>query len=258
MTEGIRREDRDGVIIMTLDRQDKLNAISVAMREEIFSAVDDLRDNPELRILLIRAEGKFFSSGIDIVEHYKVTPKNRAMWQFRRDYRRKLHRFLDEMESVEKPVIMAIQGPCLGLGLEMAGAVDFRLASEDATFGLPEVDIGMIAGSGGTSRITRLCGIGWSKWIGMAGQKIDARTALAAGLVQAVWPRETFQEKVWEFCQMLVDKPADVMGVAKLAVELSYDLDKHSGRDVERIANTPLALRDNSALVEKVLRKKKS
>jgi enoyl-CoA hydratase/carnithine racemase len=93
--------------------------------------------------------------------------------------------------------------------------------------------------------------------MGMAGEKIDARTALAAGLVQAVWPRESFEEQVWAFCQRLVDKPADVMGVSKLAVDLCYDLDRHGGRDVERIANTPLALRDNSALVEKTMRKGK-
>jgi enoyl-CoA hydratase/carnithine racemase len=258
MSEYVHREDRDGVIICTLDREDKLNAISVAMRETIFKAVDDLRDNPALRVLLIQAKGKYFTSGIDVVEHFKLRDPNRTMMQFRRDYRRRIHMFFDEMEQVEKPVVMAIQGPCLGLGLEMAGAVDFRLASEDAQFGLPEIDIGMIAGSGGTSRITRLCGVGWSKWMGMAGEKIDARTAMMAGLVQAVWPRETFADQVWAFCRRLVDKPADVMGVSKLAVDLCHDLDRHGGRDVERIANTPLALRDNSALVEKVMRKKRT
>jgi enoyl-CoA hydratase len=257
MSEDALREDRDGVAIVTLARPDKLNAISIAMRNVIFEAVDDLRDREELRVLLIRATGKYFTSGIDIVEHFRLTDPKRSMAVFRRDYRRRLHIFLDEMEAVEKPIVMAVQGPCLGLGLEMAGAVDFRVASEDARFGLPEVDIGMIAGSGGTSRITRLCGVGWAKWMGMAGEQIDARTALAAGLVQAVWPNDSFQEQVWAFCQRLVDKPGDVMGVAKLAVDLCYDLDRHSARDVERIANTPLALRDNSALVEKAMRKRK-
>jgi enoyl-CoA hydratase/carnithine racemase len=90
----------------------------------------------------------------------------------------------------------------------------------------------------------------------MAGEKIDARIALSAGLVQAVWPQETFEREVWAFCQRLVDKPSDALGVAKLAVDLCYDLDRHAGRDVERIANTPFALRDNSARAEK-LRKKK-
>jgi enoyl-CoA hydratase len=255
MTEHARREDRDGVAIVTLDRQDKLNALSIAMRKTIWDAVDDLREREDLKVLLIRAEGRYFTAGIDIIEHHQVTPKNRTMPRFRRDYRMNIHRFIDEMESVEKPVVMAIQGPCLGLGLEMSGAVDFRLCSEKALFGLPEVEIGTIAGSGGTSRMVRLVGVGWAKWLGM-GERMNAEEAKMAGLVQAVWPEERFEDEVWAFCQRLANRPSDVLGVVKLAVELCYDLDRTGGRHVERIANTPLILRDNSALVEKVMRKK--
>ena len=254
--EHARREDRDGIAVVTIDRQDKRNALSIAMRDVIFEAVDDLRDNEDLRVLLIRAEGSFFTAGIDIVEHQKVYSHNRTMMTFRRDYRRNIHRFFDEMESVEKPVVMAINGPCLGLGLEMAGAVDFRLASTNAAFGLPEVDLGMIAGSGGTSRITRLCGVGWAKWLGMAGQRMDAETARIAGLVQAVYPPEQFEEKVWEFCRSMAARPADAVGVAKLAIDLCKDLGRGGGRNVERIANTPLALRDNTARTAELLAKK--
>jgi enoyl-CoA hydratase/carnithine racemase len=187
------------------------------------------------------------------------TAGTKTMVNARRDYRRSLHIFFDEMEAVEKPIVMAIHGPCLGLGVEMAGAVDFRLASESARFGLPEIDIGVIAGSGGTSRFTRLCGVGWSKWLSMAGEQIDARTAMMAGFVQAVWPDDTFEEQVWAFCQRLQTRPAEVQGVAKLAVELCYDLDRQQARHVERIVNTPLMMRDNSDLVAKVLgRSKKS
>ena len=257
MTDEALREDREGIAVVTFNRPDKLNALTVAMRDTIYQAVDDLRENDDLRVLLIRANGKFFTAGIDIIEHRKVTPPNRTHPRLRRDYRRNIHMHFDEMEVVEKPVVMAIQGPCLGLGLEMAGAVDFRLASESAQFGLPEVNLGMIAGSGGTSRLTRLVGVGWSKWIGMAGRKIDARAALMAGLVQAVWPDDKFEEEVWAFCQALADKPGDTMGISKLAIDLCYDLDRRGGRDVERIANTPLMLRDNSALIEKAMNKGK-
>jgi enoyl-CoA hydratase/carnithine racemase len=244
--EHARREDRDGIAVVTLDRQDKRNAMTIAMRDVIFQAVDDLRDREDLRVLLIRAEGSFFTAGIDIVEHQKLFSHDRTMMAFRRDYRRNIHRFFDEMEAVEKPVVMAINGPCLGLGVEMAGAVDFRLASTNAWFSLPEVDLGMIAGSGGTSRIVRLCGVGWAKWIGMAGKRMDAETARVAGLVQAVWPPEDFEREVWDFCKHLASRPADAMGVAKLAIDLCRDLDRSGGRTVERIANTPLALRDNT------------
>jgi enoyl-CoA hydratase/carnithine racemase len=250
MTEDILREDRDGVIVLSLNRPAKRNAMTVAMRKVIFEAVDDLRDRDDLRVLLIRANGSFFTAGIDIVEHQKLFPSTRTMQEFRRDYRRNLHLHFDEMEMVEKPVVMAINGPCLGLGVEMAGAVDFRLASDQARFGLPEVDLGMIAGSGGTSRIVRLCGVGWAKWMGMAGEQMDAQTALLAGLVQAVWPSAEFEAQVWAFCQRLAKRPLDAQGVAKLAIDLCRDLDRAGGRTVERIANTPLVLRDNQQRIE--------
>ncbi len=250
------REDKDGVAIVTLNRPEKLNAMNQEMRDVIFKAVDDLRDRDDLRVLLIKAKGRYFTAGIDISPDGGVdnrTQTNKTMVNARRDYRRDIHIFLDEMEAVEKPIVMAIHGPCLGLGVEMAGAVDFRLAAESAVFGLPEIDIGVIAGSGGTSRFTRLCGIGWSKWLSVAGERIDARTAQMAGFVQAVWPDAEFEDQVWAFCQRLMSRPAEVQGVAKLAVELCYDLDKMSARNVERIVNTPLMMRDNSDLVAKVL-----
>jgi enoyl-CoA hydratase len=249
MSEDILREDSEGVIVLTLNRPAKRNAMTVAMREFIFAAVDDLRDREDLRVLLLRASGPFFSAGIDIVEHQRLFPSTRTMQGFRRDYRRNIHRNFDEMEMVEKPIVMAINGPCLGLAVEMAGAVDFRLASTDARFGLPEVDLGMIAGSGGTSRIVRLCGVGWAKWLGMAGEQMDAQTALSAGLVQAVWPSAEFDERARAFCRRLAGRNVDAQGMSKLAIDLCKDLDRSGGRSVERIANTPLALRDNSSRI---------
>jgi enoyl-CoA hydratase/carnithine racemase len=253
VSEDILREDRDGIIVLTLNRPAKRNAMTIAMRQAIFEAVDDLRDKPDLRVLLLRSNSEFFTSGIDIVEHAEHFPSTRGMQEFRRDYRRNIHRFFDEM--VEKPVVMAINGPCLGLGLEMAGAVDFRLASTSACFGLPEVELGIIAGSGGTSRIVRLCGVGWAKWLGMAGEPMDADTAMKAGLVQAVWTPEEFEDQVWAFCQRLAGKDEDAVGVAKLAIDLCKDLDRQGARTVERLANTPLILRDNSERIAKKLKK---
>ena len=98
----------------------------------------------------------------------------------RRKYRQRHHVLHDEMESIEKPIILAAQGPCLGLGLEMAASCDFRFCTPQAHFGLPEVGrLGVIAGSGGISRVTRLVGPHWSKWISMAGKNVDADTASA-------------------------------------------------------------------------------
>jgi enoyl-CoA hydratase len=252
------REDKDGVAIVTLNRPEKLNAINREMQQVIWQAVDDLRERDDLRVLLIKAKGRYFTAGADVADQSgSMQNPSQDMVKIRKNYRRNLHIFLDEMEAVEKPIVMAIHGPCLGLGVEMGGAVDFRLAAESARFGLPEIDIGVIAGSGGTSRFTRLCGIGWSKWLSVAGEQIDARTAMIAGFVQAVYPDAEFEQKVWEFCQRLQLRPPEVQGVAKLAVELCFDLDKQQARHVERIVNTPLMMRDNRELVAKVLGRSK-
>lgn len=260
MTDHALREDRGPIAVVTLNRPEKLNAMTPAMLDVIDGAVQDLRDRDDLRVLLIRARGRYFTAGIDIRAKAEADagspPKDLAAT--RRDYRRPLHVRLDEMEAVEKPIVMAIHAPCLGVGVEMAGSVDFRLASESATFALPEMNIGVVAGSGGISRFTRLCGIGWSKWLSVAGETLDAQTARIAGFVQAVWPDEEFEDQVWAFCERLASKPLEVQTVSKLAVDLAYDLDRTGSRHMERIVNAPLQMRDNSALVEKVLGKGRS
>jgi enoyl-CoA hydratase len=259
-TADALREDRDGVAIVTFNRPKKLNAINAEMRAVLAEAVYDLRDRADLRVLLIRSTGPYFTAGVDLFGSNLTEPEKsmtKTMVEYRRDYRVPMHMVHDEMEEIEKPVVVAIQGICLGLGVELSGSADFRLASENARFGLPEIDIGVIAGSGGTSRFTRLCGVGWSKWLSVAGEQIDARTAQIAGFVQAIYPADTFEDEVWAFCQRLMTRPAEVQGVAKLAVELCYDLDRNSARRVERIVNTPLVMRDNTALVAKVMNRKK-
>jgi enoyl-CoA hydratase/carnithine racemase len=256
MSDDALREDRDGIAIVTFNRPEKLNAINEAMKAVIFGAVDDLRDRRDLRALLIQARGRFFTAGIDVHETFLANAgerDDRTGSEVRRDYRRDLHVFLDEMEAVEKPIVMAIHAPCLGVGVEMAGAVDFRLAAESARFGLPEIDLGVIAGSGGVSRFTRLCGVGWSKWLNVAGEHIDARTAQMAGFVQAVYPDADFEREVWAFCQRLISRPPEVQAAAKLAVELCRDLDRNQGRHVERLVNTPFMMRDNSDRVTQAM-----
>jgi enoyl-CoA hydratase len=261
MTQQALREDRDQVAIVTLNRPEKLNAITAEMQDVIWQAVDDLRDRDDLRVLLIRTNGRFFTAGIDVgpstpgsgADGAAAVPEQ-DMVKVRRGYRQ-LHKKIDEMESVEKPIVMAIHAPCLGLGVEISCSADFRLASESAQFGVPEIDIGVIAGSGGLSRFTRLCGIGWSKWLSVAGERIDAHTALMAGFVQAVYPDAEFEERVWAFCQRLCSRPAEVQGVSKLAVDLAYDLDRTGARHMDRIVNTPFLMRDRTELVNKVMSK---
>ncbi len=232
----------DGVITVTLDRPDKLNAISHEMTAALWEAVLALGDRDDLRCLVITAKGRYFTAGQDISSPAGNRPGDpdtmdrHPGWNFRRDYRSH-HLLYDEMEAVEKPVIMAIQGRCLGAGVEMAGSVDFRFCTPEASFALPEVKLGGIAGSGGTSRLTRLIGPSWAKWMAMATMEIDADRAKGIGLVHEVYPAESLMDEVYAFCRHLMSLPTEALGLAKMAVDVHADVtDRNIQRQFDRVA----------------------
>jgi enoyl-CoA hydratase/carnithine racemase len=211
------------------------------MLELLRAAVTDLAERDDLRVLIITAVGRYFTAGADITAlPVGETGPNVPGSRFRRNYRR-LHELFDEIEAVEKPVILAAQGPCLGIGVELSASCDFRFGSSRSRFGLPEVrNIATLPGSGGISRLTRLVGPHWTKWIAMAGQQVDAGQALSAGLLHAVYPEEGFIERVREFAADLIGQPAEALGLAKLVIDAAANSDRTSARDLDRIANTSL------------------
>jgi enoyl-CoA hydratase/carnithine racemase len=235
-----RTEEADGILTVVLDRDAKLNAISPEITEVLWGAVRELGAREDLRALVITAAGRYFSAGIDLGAPSPLSAAGTGS-AFRANYRRH-HLLYDELEAVEKPVVLAAQGPCLGAGLEMACSVDFRFAAESARFQLPEVKLGVIAGSGGTSRLTRLVGPHWGKWIAMAGRSVDAQQALTIGLVHEVFPDEGFAAAVHERVREIIALPAEALGAAKLAVDLVADVDRGTARQIERLANTHLVL----------------
>ena len=146
----------------------------------------------------------------------------------RRQYRQGGHHDLfDEIEQIEKPVVLAAQSHCFGVGIELGVSCDFRLASNTTTFRLPEVPaLAVIPGSGGISRLTRLVGPHWARWLAMAGKTIDAQQALTIGLVHEVYPSDEFPERVQEFARSLVSIPAEAMGLAKVAIDVADGVDR--------------------------------
>jgi enoyl-CoA hydratase len=233
-------QQTDGILTVTFDRDAKLNAISPEMTELLWSSVRRLADDDAIRVLVITAVGRYFTAGIDLASPQPGTVA-RTGQEFRRLYRRH-HLLYDEMEATEKPIILAAQGPCLGAGLEMACSCDFRFASPLTQFALPEVKLGVIAGSGGTSRLTRLIGPHWAKWLAMAGRNVDAERALAIGLVHDVFAAETFSTDVAAFAAELAALPAEALGAAKLVVDMTAAADRETARQIERFANTHLCL----------------
>ncbi len=231
-------EEDGGVLTVTFNRPEKCNAITAGMLERLAGLVERLRDDDGLRVMLLRGNGKYYSSGMDISGG--LAPETDGGVEFRKWYRRHLHVLFDELEAIEKPVVSAAHGPCLGGALEMALSCDFRLAAASAAYGLPETRLGVLPGSGGTSRLTRLVGVAEARWLIMAARTIGAERALRVGLVHEVYPDGEFERRCREFALHLAGLPREALGMAKLAIEAARDLDRASARNLERIANTPL------------------
>lgn len=248
---------RDGaVLIYRIDRQAKRNAINKAMFEALAETAREFATDPGLRVLLIESEGSFFSAGFEIAD-LKPSDPDEGPTGFRRDYRAVArHDFYDALEAIEKPIVVAHQGPCYGAGLELSLSCDFRLASTAAKYALPELNMGMIPGSGGTSRLVRTIGAHWARWFIMAAESMGAEQARAVGLIHDVYPEETFREQVGAFCQRIARHPPEVMGSAKLAIELARDLDRAQGRNVERLINSSLSDRAEQRELLRMLRER--
>jgi enoyl-CoA hydratase/carnithine racemase len=216
------------------------------MLEGLYQAARDVEANRDLRVLLIRSAGAYFSSGADLGE-MSVAASDESPSRFRRVYREgalSFQRVADVFEAMEKPVVVAHQGPCLGGALELSLSCDFRLASARATYALPEIYLGLLPGSGGTSRLCRLVGPHWTRWLVLAGEHVDAMQALQIGFIHQVWPEEDLAARAWDFCRRIAALPPEAVAAAKLAIELSADLDRGQARNVERMANSYLFLGD--------------
>ncbi len=239
LTEAI-----EGVLVVTLNRPDKLNALSAQTMELFDEAVARLRDDPDLRVMLIRARGRYFCSGADL-RSGSPTEQPRSASAIRENHRTGLfgmHRIYDEMEHIEKPIVCAVHAPCVGGGLEMALSCDFRLAAKRAEFAFPEGLFGVLPASNGVSRLTRICGPHWARWLIMANRKADAERALVMGLVHDVLPDEGFEEAALDFCRHLTKNSAEQMGAAKIAIEMAAEVSRDTARHVERMANSALML----------------
>jgi enoyl-CoA hydratase len=245
-------EERDGILIATLNRPEKLNALSRELLQLLEAALHRFRDTPEIKVMLIRSTGRYFSAGADLRSaDPKFFPNSGS--GIRERHRLGLHgmhRIYDEMEAVEKPIVVAHHAICVGGGLEMSMSCDFRLAAKSASYAFPESKMGVLPASNGVSRLTRLCGPHWARWLVMADMPATADLAFTMGLVHQVYPDETFEEDVMRFCRHLTGRNSEHMGAAKIAIEMATDLGAAQARNVERMANSSLML--NPAYLETI------
>ena len=152
MFETLKYEIKDGIAYITVNRPKALNAISTAVLKDLKAAFDMVKDDDQVRVVILTGEGKAFVAGADIAQMSALTGvEGHDMIKYGADV-------MNYIESIDKPVIAAVNGFALGGGCELAMACDFRIASEKAQFGQPEVNLGIIPGFGGTQRLPRLVG----------------------------------------------------------------------------------------------------
>jgi enoyl-CoA hydratase len=239
---------QDGaILIATLNRPEKLNALTAQTLSLFETAIHRFRDTLALKVMLVRATGRYFCAGADLrsdSENPNAAPMRSGV-EIRETHRLKLngmHRIYDEMESIEKPIVVAHQAACVGGGLELSLSCDFRLAAKSASYAFPEGKFGVLPASNGVSRLTRIIGTHWARYLIMANLPVAATKAETMGLVHEVFPDESFEEDVLRFCRHLSQQHGEQMGTAKLAIEMSRDVGLAQARNVERMANSALML----------------
>ncbi len=225
MIQGITLEKKDRTAILKVDIPESRNALSVPIVEYMDALVDEVIADAKIRCLIITGGGeKSFVAGADIARLVKMTPE---------DSRYSIevgHKLFSKLETMDIPVIAAINGYCLGGGLEIAMSCDIRISSANAKFGLPEINIGMIPGWGGTLRLPRLIGESRAKNMLMRGKMITAREAFDYGLVAEVYEDvPTMREKAEELALELAAKAPVTM---KLDKRLVYDAANKQPSDI--------------------------
>lgn len=206
---------RSGVATITINRPDKLNALSLAVRGQFVATLARLEENADVRVAIVTGAGeKAFVAGADISEFAGRS----AVDQFR--VMRK-YRIFSATEAFAKPLIAAVNGFCLGGGCEIALACDIRIASERAKFGQPEVKLGIMPGGGGTQRLARLVGLGHTYKMVFTGEMIGAAEALRIGLVEEVVPPERLMDRARELAGAIAKKSPVALQLIKEAIRAS-------------------------------------
>jgi enoyl-CoA hydratase/carnithine racemase len=221
----IERSFENRVASLVIDRQEKMNSMTVHMRREIGQAFRDFSQDDDLRVVVVRGAGeKAFSSGGDVEEFLKLAPHELAAWGEE----------MSEIERCPKPVIAAIDGYCFGAGMELALSCDIRIATERSLLGMPEVSLGMIPGSGGSQRALRILGMGRSKFILMTARRIGAEEAERWGLISLCVPAEKLEETVDDLAARLLKLPALSLRAVKSVLQEGADASLSSALELER------------------------
>jgi 2-oxoglutaroyl-CoA hydrolase len=216
-----------GVARLVIDRPEKLNAVTLGMRDQFAQVFRALEQDGRTRLVILRGAGEeAFTAGGEIAMFMRAGPGPLSH----------LHENVAAPERFPGPVIAALDGYCFGVGLEIALACDFRLATSRALFAFPEIGLGMIPGSGGSQRLARLAGLGRAKDLVLRGRRLPAADALAWGLVTQVVEPSALEAAVDSLADELLAKPRLALETAKRVLNLTQEAPLGVGLQLEGYA----------------------
>ncbi len=245
--ENIILEKEEHIAVITFNRPEAMNALNNQTRAEFRQAIAEVAADDNLKVLILTGNGKAFVAGSDIKEFNKTTPYAAH----------NIMRLGEMVEKLEKPVIAAVNGFCLGGGCEIAMACDIIIASEKAKFGQTEINIGIIPGGGGTQRLQRLIGVCRAKELIFTGDIINAAEADRIGLVNRVVPLDELMTAARQVAAKIAAKSAAALKLAKTAINRGMQTDLESGLKYEyELYSLSLSLEDKVEGVNAFLEKR--
>jgi enoyl-CoA hydratase len=222
----VEREPDNRIAVATLNRPERLNALSEPLMSELVTALRELDADEEIRCVVVAGSDKAFAAGADIGELASSSAID--LYASRRVDR------WDELRAVRTPLVAAVSGFCLGGGCELAMACDLIVASETAQFGQPETQLGLLPGAGGTQRLTQAVGKATAMDVILSGRRLTAQEALAAGLVARIAPPDSWLEAAREVARAIATKGPVATRLAKDAVNRAHEGPLSLGLDYER------------------------
>ncbi len=216
------------IAVLTLNRPEKLNALNHETLSELQQALELVQNDENIFVVIITGSGeKAFVAGADITEINKLNMLDgKKFAEFGQSV-------FSMIEKFDKPVIAAVNGFALGGGCELALSCHIRIASENAKFGQPEVNLGIIPGYGGTQRLTRLINSGRAAEMILTADMIDSSEALRIGLVSKVYPQSELQSKVFEIASKIASKGQQAIGLALKAIKVVDEVSSREGQNIE-------------------------
>ncbi len=209
--------DRVGVV--RLNRPEKMNSLNPQLLDELAAIAAAVDHDPEVSVLVITGTEKYFCAGADIGELAKIASPEGGF-----QFTRRFHHTFQRLGNLSIPVIAALSGYVLGGGFELAINCDLRYASESAVLGLPEVDLGVLPAATGTQKLPRLVGLGAGLELLLTGKRIDAKEALRIGLVNGVFPKETYMEEIMSIARAMAQKPRAALTANKRLATRGIDM----------------------------------